>query len=105
VVSTANTVTSNSVFLGYNTKALADSQTNQIVIGDTAVGLGSNTAILGNSSITKTQLQGNVGIGTSSPNVDLQIGEIVAAYGVPFGELSIGANNASIYVQGGGYGT
>jgi hypothetical protein len=64
---TANTSTSNSVFLGYNTKALADSQTNQIVIGDTAVGLGSNTAILGNSSITKTQLQGNVGIGTASP--------------------------------------
>ena len=64
---TANTVTSNSVFLGHNTKALAISQTNQIVIGDTAVGLGSNTAILGNSSITKTQLQGNVGIGTATP--------------------------------------
>jgi trimeric autotransporter adhesin len=72
---TANTVTSNSVFLGYNTKALADSQTNQIVIGDTAVGLGSNTAILGNSSITKTQLQGNVGIGTDSPQTALQVGD------------------------------
>jgi trimeric autotransporter adhesin len=101
---TANTVTSNSVFLGYNTKALATGQTNQIVIGDAAVGLGSNTAILGNSSITKTQLQGKVGIGTSSPNVDLQIGEVYPAVGVPFGELSIGADNASIYVQGGGYG-
>jgi hypothetical protein len=63
--------TSNSVFLGYNTKALATGQTNQIVIGDTAVGLGSNTAILGNSSITKTQLQGNVGIGTDSPSAKL----------------------------------
>jgi phage gp36-like protein len=70
---TANTVTSNSVFLGYNTKALADSQTNQIVIGDSAVGLGSNTAILGNSSITKTQLQGNVGIGTDSPGYKLSV--------------------------------
>jgi hypothetical protein len=70
---TANTVTSNSVFLGYNTKALADSQTNQIVIGDTAVGLGSNTAILGNSSITKTQLQGNVGIGTATPAQKLDV--------------------------------
>jgi hypothetical protein len=68
---TANTSTSNSVFLGYNTKALATGQTNQIVIGDTAVGLGSNTAILGNSSITKTQLQGNVGIGTDSPSAKL----------------------------------
>jgi hypothetical protein len=70
---TANTVTSNSVFLGYNTKALAISQTNQIVIGDSAVGLGSNTAILGNSSITKTQLQGNVGIGTANPQNKLDI--------------------------------
>ena len=70
---TANTVTSNSVFLGHNTKALAISQTNQIVIGDTAVGLGSNTVILGNSSITKTQLQGNVGIGTATPLNKLDI--------------------------------
>jgi hypothetical protein len=70
---TANTSTSNSVFLGYNTKALDINQTNQIVIGDTAVGLGSNTAILGNSSITKTQLQGNVGIGTAGPTVKLDV--------------------------------
>ena len=70
---TANTSTSNSVFLGYNTKALAIGQTNQIVIGESAVGLGSNTAILGNSSITKTQLQGNVGIGTASPDNKLVI--------------------------------
>jgi hypothetical protein len=68
-----NTVTDNSVFLGQNTKALADSQTNQIVIGYDATGLGSNTAILGNSSITKTQLQGNVGIGTTSPKNKLDI--------------------------------
>jgi hypothetical protein len=68
-----NTITSNSVFLGQNTRALAISQTNQIVIGESAVGLGSNTAILGNSSITKTQLQGNVGIGTDSPGSKLQV--------------------------------
>jgi hypothetical protein len=68
-----NTVTDNSVFLGYGTKALGDSQTNQIVIGYNAVGLGSNTAILGNSSITKTQLQGDVGIGTETPSGNLHI--------------------------------
>jgi hypothetical protein len=68
-----NTVTSNSVFLGHSTKALASGQTNQIVIGYNAIGLGSNTAILGNSSIAKTQLQGNVGIGTSTPVNKLDI--------------------------------
>jgi trimeric autotransporter adhesin len=68
-----NTVTSNSVFLGANTKALADSQTNQIVIGYNTTGLGSNTAILGNSSITTTRLQGNVGIGDSSPSYQLEL--------------------------------
>jgi hypothetical protein len=70
---TNNTVTDNSVFLGQNTKALADSQTNQIVIGYDTTGLGSNTAILGNSSITKTQLQGDVGIGTAAPLNKLDI--------------------------------
>jgi hypothetical protein len=70
---TNNTVTDNSVFLGQNTKALASGQTNQIVIGYDATGLGSNTAILGNSSITKTQLRGDVGIGTDEPSGNLHI--------------------------------
>jgi hypothetical protein len=62
---TAITVTSQSVFLGGLTKALADSQTNQIVIGYNAIGLGSNSAVLGNDSITRTALKGSVSIGTT----------------------------------------
>jgi len=54
------TTASNSVFLGSNTSPLADSETNQIVIGDSAIGAGSNTVTLGNTSITTTRLRGNV---------------------------------------------
>jgi hypothetical protein len=57
---TANTNSDRCLFLGNETKALADNQSNQIVIGDSAIGAGSNTATLGNTSITKTVLRGNV---------------------------------------------
>jgi hypothetical protein len=56
----ANTNSSNSIFIGYDTRALADSQANQIVIGHNAIGNGSNTVTLGNDSITNTYLKGMV---------------------------------------------
>jgi hypothetical protein len=71
--STELTTINNSVFIGAGTKALADNQTNQIVIGYNAVGLGSNTAVLGNDSITTTALKGNVGIGKTTPNAKLDV--------------------------------
>jgi hypothetical protein len=64
---------SNSLFLGMDTKALGAGQTNQIVIGYDATGLGSNTAVLGNASITTTALRGNVGIGTTAPSSKLHV--------------------------------
>jgi hypothetical protein len=67
------TAVSNGVFLGYDTRALAVNDVNTIVIGSEARGLGSNTAVLGNSSITATRLQGQVGIGmdpTGAANVN-----------------------------------
>lgn len=60
------TSSSNSLFLGYNTKALGQSQTNQIVIGHDATGLGSNTTTIGNSSTTITQLRGTLKLPTYS---------------------------------------
>ena len=47
-----------SIFIGGNSRAQADSQTNQIVIGVGAVGAGSNTVTLGDTNIVKTILGG-----------------------------------------------
>jgi len=56
-----NNETSNkSIYLGASTKALADGDTNEIVIGYNATGAGSNSVVLGNDSITKTVLKGDV---------------------------------------------
>ena len=62
-----------SIFLGYNTKALSDNGVNEIVIGSNVTGLGSNTIVLGNDNINTTALKGNVGIGTLSPSEALEI--------------------------------
>jgi hypothetical protein len=64
--STFNTISNNSVFLGWGTKPLADNQTNQIVIGYDATGLGSNTTVLGNTSTSFGRWFGNLLIGNSS---------------------------------------
>jgi len=62
--STSNNATSSySTYLGHDTRALASGDTNEIVIGSGATGVGSNSVVLGNDSITKTILKGNVGIG------------------------------------------
>lgn len=63
-----NTTGSNSIFIGNDTRSAADGETNQIVIGDTAEGAGSNTATLGNDSITKTLLKGVVQLSSVASN-------------------------------------
>ena len=55
-----NTISSNSLYDGYLTEAMASGDTNENVIGNMAVGAGSNTTTIGNSSITKTVLQGTI---------------------------------------------
>jgi hypothetical protein len=62
-----------SIFIGSDTKSFAANQTNEIVIGHNAIGHGSNTVTLGNSSIVTTILRGNVGINTTSPSYKLQV--------------------------------
>lgn len=63
------TEATNSIFIGSRSKASADAQTNQIVIGYNATGLGNNTTSIGNASTTVTGLFGNIillnGMGTA----------------------------------------
>jgi len=47
---TSATALDNSLMLGYRTSPLGNSQINQIVIGYDAIGLGSNTTVIGNTS-------------------------------------------------------
>ena len=61
--STSNTVSGNSLYLGYDARALVDGDTNEIVIGASTIGSGSNTVTLGNTNIVTTLLRGDVGIG------------------------------------------
>lgn len=70
---TKNSTASNSIFIGSNTRANADGQTNQIVIGGDAIGNGSNTVTLGNDNIISTFLKGNVGIGTGTTAPDFKL--------------------------------
>lgn len=63
---TPNTGSNNSIFIGYDTKALTASDTNQIVIGYAAVGNGSNTTTIGNSSTTDIYLHGDLNLKSTS---------------------------------------
>ncbi len=64
---------SQNIGIGSNTTLYNDLDSNSIVIGYNAVGLGSNTIVFGNTSITKTILRGNVGIGTTTPSYILDV--------------------------------
>jgi hypothetical protein len=50
--STGNTTPTGGIYLGSGTQAYADGQTNETVIGYNAVGNGTNTVTIGNSSVT-----------------------------------------------------
>ena len=61
---TPNTTASNSVFIGRDSKPAADGETNQIVIGQNAVGNGSNTATFGNTATTANYFTGAINGGS-----------------------------------------
>ena len=70
---TTKTGGSNNIYIGQNSQAAAVGSSNEIVIGQGATGLGSNTVVLGNDAIATTALKGKVGIGTTSPTHKLHV--------------------------------
>lgn len=65
----ANQTSNYSVYLGYDTRASANGNTNEIVIGSGARGNGSNTVTIGNSSITDNYFSGNLSVEGLSSSV------------------------------------
>ena len=82
------TSVSASIFIGSSTRALANGQTNQIVIGHNAIGIGSNSTVLGNSSTTQSLIWGNTTISGSFTVITGSARELqVTSTGVDIGNL------------------
>lgn len=102
-VAQANSSISNSIIIGYNSRPASNGQINQIVIGYNAVGNGSNSVTIGNSSITKNWLFGTLKIGglavadgaVTSVGLDSQ-GNFVPASGSPTNETISTPTTASL---------
>jgi hypothetical protein len=56
----ATTTGDNNIFIGRDTIPAAATDANSIVIGNSGLGLGSNTTVLGNSSTTRTKIFGSI---------------------------------------------
>ena len=95
---TANTILNNSIIIGYDSRSLADNQTNQVVIGYQGRGLGSNTTVLGNDATTQTWLGGSLTLGLrSTPAARLHVvgsGSTSSTWTAQFHNNATGGNNA-----------
>jgi hypothetical protein len=85
-------VGSNSTFIGYLSGPTGTGITNSIAIGYLAKTTADNQVVIGNTSITQTLLNGNVGIGVTGPTAVLQLkAGTAAASTAPF-KLTSGVN-------------
>jgi hypothetical protein len=90
---TANSITNTSVFIGASTRAQADNQTNQIVIGHDTTGNGSNTVTLGNTSIVDTILRGRVNLTQYATGSRPTYVKGALIYDSTLGKLLVGGNS------------
>lgn len=80
----SNTTSSNSIYIGNGTRAFADGDTNEIVIGHSLTGEGSNTTTIGNSSTTAAHIYGAltaVGTGLTGTASGLTAGNVTTLAG------------------------
>jgi hypothetical protein len=87
------TVSDNSIFIGFDARANSNSQTNQIVIGHTAIGAGSNTATLGNTSIVDTILRGRINLQQYATGSRPAYVKGALIYDSTLGKLVVGGNS------------
>lgn len=62
-----------SIYIGYGARGCSNADSNSIVIGYKAIGIGANTTVIGNSSTATTVIFGSVGLGIASPDTALDI--------------------------------
>lgn len=85
-----------SIFIGVDSRAPGNNQSNQIVIGNNARGLGSNTTVIGNTSTALFRPHGNVAIGADTAGATLDVRSQFTSVGyLPFRVRNF-ANNQDI---------
>ena len=91
---TAMTTSSFSVYLGASTKGLnATGSVNETVIGNAAVGLGSNSTVIGNSSTTKAAIYGALNLPDTTTSTTTTTGALTVGGGVGIVKnLNVGGN-------------
>ena len=87
------------MFIGNNARPLANASTNELVIGYNAVGLGNNSTLIGNTSITNARIYGLLDLpnGISASNIINSINGLTGAVTLSAGNnMGIGLSGNSI---------
>jgi len=87
------TTTDNSVFIGYQSRAAGNGETNQVVIGGiNALGDGSNTTVLGTSATTQARVRGGTFLSTGANGQSTQLGQSTTLLSALSGETVTATN-------------
>jgi lysophospholipase L1-like esterase len=100
--SSGNETSNCSVYIGHATRAGADGNTNEIVIGQGTTGEGSNSVVLGNANITKTVLRGGIicGAAAVAATERLSVIGVATAAGIYFNDQAPNTTTCTLYRSG-----